>query len=160
MGFFLLLISTLVQVSTEEIIFRGWFLPVLNVKLGVVKAIIISSIVFGLIHACTNLSFLAVFNLTLYGTFLALYAILDNSIWGVCAWHTFWNWSERTLFGLIENGASKGDGFLLNAKITGNKFLTGGEAGSNGSFFLTIILLIGIFYLTFKLNKKELLKLY
>ena len=39
-------------------------------------------------------------NLSLFGAFLALYALAEGGLWGACAWHTCWNWTDGHLFGL------------------------------------------------------------
>ncbi len=147
LGLLLLLIGRLVQASSEEIVFRGWLLPILYNKWGLFSGIAISSLIFGLIHVFNNPSALAIFNLCLYGFFLALYAVREGSIWGVCAWHTVWNWAEVNIFGFSTSGDSAGEGLLFSTNFTGEDLFTGGSLGTNGSLFLTIILLIGILIL-------------
>ena len=38
-----------------------------------------------------NATALGLLNLSLFGTFLALYALAEGGLWGACAWHTLWN---------------------------------------------------------------------
>ena len=104
----------------------------------------------------TNPTIMAVINLTMYGIFLAYYALNDGSIWGACAWHALWNWTEGHLFGIIENGEGSRNGLLCNIELNGNKWLTGGDFGTNSSLILTFVLFIGISFqlLKFKKSKK------
>jgi membrane protease YdiL (CAAX protease family) len=67
--------------------------------------VIVSSLLFGLAHGLNpHVTALGVINLTLFGGFLALYALREGGLWGACAWHMAWNWTESDLFGLSGSG--------------------------------------------------------
>ncbi len=149
----LILLSYFVQGSTEEIVFRGWLLPVLAKKLHPWLAIMLSSIMFALLHALNdNITIFAIINLLLFGIFISLLALRQASIIGVCIWHAMWNWLQGNFFGLQVSGNQEGIS-ILNFKETGEDWITGGEFGPEGGFVITIILLLGIGIL-FIINRK------
>jgi membrane protease YdiL (CAAX protease family) len=139
----LILISYLIQGSTEEIVFRGWLLPILGTQLKPWLAILISSILFALLHSLNdNITIIAIVNLTLFGVFISLFALRQGSIWGVCSWHAIWNWLQGNFYGLEVSG-NKENITIFNLKETGPDWLTGGNFGPEGGLIVTLILLIG-----------------
>jgi membrane protease YdiL (CAAX protease family) len=140
----LLLVGYVIQGSTEEIVFRGWLLPTLGVSLKPWLAILISSLLFALLHGANdNITLFAIVNLILFGVFISLFALREGSIWGVCAWHAIWNWLQGNFYGLEVSGRKESIA-LLNLQETGPDWVTGGKFGPEGGFIVTIILLLGI----------------
>lgn len=140
----LLLVGYVIQGSTEEIVFRGWLLPTLGVSIKPWIAILISSLLFALLHGANdNITLFAIVNLILFGVFISLFALREGSIWGVCAWHAIWNWLQGNFYGLEVSGRKESIS-LLNLQETGPDWLTGGKFGPEGGFVVTIILLLGI----------------
>ncbi len=84
---------------------------------------------------------------------MAIYAVLSNSLWSVCAWHTLWNWSSGHLIGFIDSSDATATGLLFNLKLNGLPFLTGGEFGTDNSFFLTVVLLCGVLLMAWRLSR-------
>lgn len=149
----LILLSYLIQGSTEEIVFRGWLLPILGVKLNPFIAVLISSILFAMLHGLNdNITILALVNLLLFGIFISLFALRQGSIWGVCAWHAIWNWLQGNFYGLEVSGNQENIS-IIDLKETGSDWITGGKFGPEGGFIVTIILLLGIVILFFIKNK-------
>jgi uncharacterized protein len=104
-GGLLALVGTTVQASGEEVLFRGWLFATLGARYPPSIAVTVSSLLFGLAHVLNpNATLLGLANLTLFGAFLALFALAEGGLWGACAWHTIWNWSESHLFGLRGSG--------------------------------------------------------
>lgn len=152
----LILFAYLIQGSTEEIVFRGWLMPIIGIKYSPWVGIIVSSILFALLHGANdNITFLSILNLFLFGIFIALFAIRQGSIWGVCAWHAIWNWMQGNFYGLEVSGNSDSP-TLLNFKEIGPDWITGGNFGPEGGIIVTSILLLGSFLLLkLKQNKHE-----
>jgi uncharacterized protein len=151
----LILTSYLVQGSTEEIVFRGWLLPIIGIKLNPWIAILISSILFALLHGLNdNITILALVNLLLFGIFISLFALRQGSIWGVCAWHAIWNWLQGNFYGLEVSGNQENI-TVIDLKETGSDWITGGKFGPEGGFIVTIILLLGIAILFIIKNKSS-----
>ena len=82
----------IVQSASEEIFFRGFLMPSIGTRIGVVWGVLISSFVFALAHifnpGMTVTGFIAVFFI---GLFLALYILRTGSLLGACAVHAAWN---------------------------------------------------------------------
>ena len=136
------------QGSAEELLCRGWLLQTAGVRYGVPVGVLFSSLVFALIHLINNaaLSVLGFFNLLLAGVFFALYALNEGSLWGVCALHAAYNWSEANLFGFDFYGEEPPGGVLVNLRETGPDVVTGGSVGigAAGGLLNTVVLLLGL----------------
>jgi membrane protease YdiL (CAAX protease family) len=144
-GGLLALLGTFVQSSGEEVLFRGWLLPTIGSRYGPWIGVAVSSLSFGLAHALNpNVTLLGLTNLSLFGAFLALYAIAEGGLWGACAWHTLWNWTASNLFGLPDSGGPPHAALLLSIRPSGMNILTGGAFGPDGGLIETTVLLIGI----------------
>jgi hypothetical protein len=83
-------------------------------------------------------------NLGLYGLFAALYALREESLWGICAFHSIWNWAQGNLFGLEVSGQSVSGGMIFNLMESGPDWLTGGAFGPEGGLATTIVLLLSM----------------
>ncbi len=143
-GVFLSYLGWALQGPAEEIITRGWLLPVLGARYKPGFGIVISSLMFGLFHSLNaGFSLLALFNLVLFGLFAALYVLNDGSIWGVFGIHAAWNWAEGNVFGTLVSGLNEPGGQLLILRPIGPGWLTGAAFGPEGGLAVTTTLLIG-----------------
>jgi len=135
----------LIQGAAEEVLTRGWMLPTLAARYRPWLGILISSLFFAIMHGLNpNLSILAMINLALYGLFAALYALREESLWGICAFHSIWNWTQGNLFGLEVSGQGVSGGMIFNLMETGPDWLTGGAFGPEGGLATTIVLLLSM----------------
>ena len=149
-GVLIVLLGWIVQGAAEEVLTRGWMLPILSVRYKPWVGILVSSIFFAILHSLIpNLSLIAMLNLALFGLFAAFYALREGSIWGICALHTSWNWVQGNIFGLQVSGGELGGGSLLNLQETGPDWFTGGNFGPEGGLAVTIMLLVGILVIFF-----------
>ena len=140
----LVLIGWLVQGAAEEVITRGWLLPVIGARYKPVWGIVISSVIFSLFHLINpNLGAIAVLNLTLFGVFAALYALYEGGLWGVFSVHSAWNWAQGNVFGFEVSGGQASGGTLLNLMEVGPDFITGGAFGPEGGLSVTAVLVAG-----------------
>lgn len=142
----LTLIGWGIQASTEEFLARGWLLPVISKRTGKVwLGVLLSSLIFAALHLLNpNLSWVAVLNLVLVGIFLALWALWEGGIWGVCGFHISWNWAQGNLFGFEVSGQSVQGGILFNLMETGPGIITGDAFGPEAGLAVTAVLIIGI----------------
>jgi hypothetical protein len=116
--------------------------------------VIITSIVFSLMHSGNDgASIWSTLNIFLVAILLSLFVMKDGSIWGACGWHSAWNWTLGNVFGLSVSGTAE-KASLFNLNIVGNKLLSGGEFGVEGSIILTFILICIIFLFSFALLKR------
>lgn len=144
-GALLILAGWLVQGSAEELLTRGFLLPVLGIRWGTAVAVFISSLLFSALHLGNpNISGISLLNLTLFGVFAALYALAEGGLWGVYALHAIWNWAQGNLFGFAVSGLEIKSGILIDLHETGPDNLTGGVFGPEGGLVVTGVLLVGI----------------
>ncbi len=144
----------MVQGSSEETFMRGWLMGTTASRHGIVWAVVINAIVFGLMHL-GNITpspelFAGAGNVALFGVFISLYAARERSIWGVCGWHAAWNWLLGVGFGLEVSGLKlKVTPLVVDLKDAPGQpwWLSGGTWGPEASVFTTIVLLVGIIVL-------------
>jgi hypothetical protein len=155
-GVILLLLGWIVQGSAEEVVTRGYLLPVVGSRWGAPAGIIISSLVFAVWHLLNpNLSWLAVVNLVLFGVFASFYTLHEGGIWGVCALHTVWNWVQGNIFGFEVSGAAFGTSSLLKFQEAGPDWFTGGKFGPEGGLAITLVLVAGCLWLVIASARKR-----
>jgi len=144
-GIALLLAAFIVQSSAEEVLFRGWMLSALGAKFGTIAAMIVSSLVFTLLHFERHAPLLFFLNTFLFAVFACSWSLRTGNIWGAMGWHSAWNWLLGTGFGIVVTGLDTHMPALL-VKLTpvGPAWLTGGMQGSEGSIVCTVILTAGI----------------
>jgi len=148
----LFLFGYLVQCSTEEIVFRGWLMPVIGVRHSPLLGIIVSTLIFVTFHG--SLKPMVIFQLTLFSFFLVMYCLYEGGIWGICGWHTAWNWAQNNFFGVELTGHDSTSGTLFNLKASGPALLSGGGFGPEASIMGTVVLLAGIIVLYVLLKKQ------
>ncbi|WP_345323535.1 type II CAAX endopeptidase family protein [Candidatus Villigracilis proximus] len=144
-GVIIVLLGWIVQGGAEEVLIRGWVLPVIGARYKPWIGLLVSSLIFALLHGLNpGLSVIALINLALFGVFAGLYAMREGSMWGISALHSVWNWVQGNFFGFEVSGTNAGGGTLLNLKETGADWLTGGAFGPEGGLAVTIVLVIAI----------------
>lgn len=151
---FLMLIGYIIQGASEEIIFRGWQLQVIGARYKPWLGIVITSILFSLLHGMNSgVTLIAIVNILLFGVLLALFVLRQNSLWAACGWHSAWNWAMASIYGLEVSGTDK-IGSFLNLSTSGADYLSGGAFGPEASIITSIVLLIGIILIIFVKPKK------
>ncbi len=105
-----LFVGFMIQGGTEEVLVPGWLFQLITSRYGVLIGIVVNMLVFSLLHV-GNISFstelmIGLFNIVLVAIMLSLYAWKEGSLWGVCAWHSAWNWLLGVGFGLEVSGQS------------------------------------------------------
>lgn len=151
---FLISIGLLILVAfLEEIIFRGYVLKNLMLSFNNYFALIISSILFAVMHSLNpNLSWFSFFDLFLAGILLGISYIYTKSLWFPIALHFSWNFFQ-THFGFNVSGQDSYS--LIEIRIAENNILNGGDFGFEGSIFSTIIQFILIVCIVFYYERKK-----
>lgn len=156
LGIVLIVIGWLVQSVSEEIGIRGWLVPLLGARYNALISILITSITFGVLHlfvpTATVLSFA---NLILSGIFFALYAISEDSLWGVWGCHFGWNLALGNIYSFSVSGFSAANAAIFQIEVIGNNVLTGGLFGPEGGILATIAVSIGIIIFSVRIFKEE-----
>ncbi|KXK12410.1 MAG: abortive infection protein [Chloroflexi bacterium OLB14] len=155
-GVILVLIGWMIQGGAEEVLIRGWVLPVIGARYKAWLGLLISSLIFAILHGLNpNLSGIALINLALFGIFAGLYAMREGSMWGISALHSVWNWVQGNFFGFEVSGLQAQGGTLINLMETGDDWLTGGAFGPEGGVAVTVVLIIGILIVLFWKEKHQ-----
>lgn len=156
-GFVLLTIPFwLIQGGTEELITRGWLLPVMAEKSNKIIAIVVSSSLFGLLHIFNSgFTMFSLFNLILFGILETFYIIKTDNLWGATGIHGAWNFAQGNLFGVLVSGSTAGSSLLQFVPGNGLEWLTGGSFGAEGSAACTLVMLVTILILAYQLKKSD-----
>lgn len=135
-----------VQGSTEEILTRGYLMQATVRRWGLVAGVAVQAVLFTLLHGLNpGTGVLPLVNLALVAVFLAGWALLEGGLWGVCAWHAVWNWTQGNVWGLLVSGQPIDTSLLSTRPAAGSSvLLTGGGFGPEGSVTTTVVLLAGI----------------
>ncbi len=137
---FLVLPAWLFQSSIEELVMRGWLMPVIAVRKSPFWGVLISSSVFAVLHLLNpNISILAVVNLVVAGLLFALVALWEGGLWGACGLHAAWNWTQGSLLGFSVSGFQFSGPALFHLGAQGSSLLSGGAFGPEGSLFTTLV---------------------
>lgn len=131
----------LVQGMSEEFIFRGYLMNTLGGRHNPWIAVIVSSAAFSLAHLLNpGFSFLVFINLSLFGVFAGLYMIAFDDIWGACAIHSIWNFTQGSIYGISVSGTGENESIFRTTAVSSSVLLTGGDFGIEGSIITTIVL--------------------
>jgi membrane protease YdiL (CAAX protease family) len=138
------LVTYFVQGPAEEVLFRGWLLPVIGARYRPWIGVLVSSLIFSLAHAGTHgITLLGFLNLFLFGVFAAVYALAEGGVWGPGAWHAVWNWAMGDLLGFATDGTPH-TGLLSSVRADGPEIISGGAFGLEGGLACTAVFLIAI----------------
>jgi membrane protease YdiL (CAAX protease family) len=153
---FYFFLFTIVSLN-EEIAIRGYILHNLSSSFNKYVALIISSLVFMIMHLGNpNIGILPLVNLFLAGIFLGIYTIHKNNLWFPIGAHLTWNYLQGPIFGFEVSGNKINS--LFEQKPNGHELLTGGNFGFEGSIILTLFLMISIFYMDGYFQKPNIFK--
>lgn len=142
-GILIILLGWIVQGAAEEVLTRGFLLPVTGIRFGTVAGIILSSLLFALFHVLNpHVNLIPLLNVFLFGVFAALYAIYEGGLWGILAIHSAWNWAQGNLYGLEVSGMEQNVDTLLDLEEVGPDWLTGGTFGPEGGLAVSLVLVM------------------
>ncbi len=127
----------------EEILFRGILFRLIELRFGSIIAIIMSAVIFGLMHlANKNSSLYSAVSIAIQaGILLAAAYIYSKNLWLPIFLHFAWNFAEAGIFGAVISG-NQIDESLFTSKFSGSMRLTGGSFGPENSLQATIFCLI------------------
>ncbi|MGA8942818.1 MAG: type II CAAX endopeptidase family protein [Thermoactinomyces sp.] len=137
---FVSFLSFAVQGAAEEIVVRGWLLPVMAARSPLWIAVSVSMLFFAALHLLNNeITLLSFFNIMLFGLFAVGHVLNEGSLWGICAIHSVWNWAQGSIYGFAISGLRLTDSFLKPI-VHGPDLIHGGPFGIEGSIFTSIVL--------------------
>lgn len=136
-----LLVVFIIQGSTEEIVFRGYMMPVAARQLPIWVAIAGPSVIFMLMHPGAGV--VGTVNLLLYAVFACLLALQQGSLWMICGFHAGWNFFQGNVFGVPVSGNPEPTSFFTFGPTPGSRELvSGGDFGIEASLVGTALLVI------------------
>lgn len=151
----LILIGWVIQSGAEELLLRGYMLQTITVKSDLYKGVVISSVVFALLHIGNNgVTVVSMMNILLCGVALCMLCILQESIWGACGFHAAWNLMQGNVFGISVSGSSTQESLWLTQRHA-DTIWNGGVFGIEGSLLTTLFLVLMITVLVVWINRKN-----
>jgi len=152
-----ILVYSIVAIA-EEAIFRGYILRNFMISFNKYIALIISSLLFSLVHGFNpNIDLFSFFNLFLAGILLGISYIYTKNLWFPIALHLSWNLFQ-TLLGFNVSGRDYYS--LVEFKIIEKNILNGGDFGFESSILSIIFQIIFIVMIWFYHKQKPFLNKY
>jgi len=123
----------------EELFFRGYLFDNMVAGMGVSLAILVSCVLYGLVHALNpNAGVLSSCIIVVFG-FLRLFGLLTTKqLWLSMGMHMGWNFFQGAVFGFAASGRATFR--LIEHTTSGPAWLTGGNFGPEGSVLMLPIL--------------------
>jgi membrane protease YdiL (CAAX protease family) len=141
----------------EELLSRGYHLQNIAEGLTLPMGILISSLIFALLHLGNPFSSLSSFiGLLAAGYFLAFAWVRTRQLWLPIGLHIGWNFFEGNIFGFPVSGT---DTFkLIRHEVTGPKLITGGDFGPEAGLIVLPAMLLGTYLIYLYTNREEIPK--
>lgn len=124
----------------EELLFRGVLFRSVEGMAGSWIAIMVSSLVFGILHLINPDATVAgaIYIAIEAGLLLAAAYLITRRLWMAIGYHMVWNYVQSAVFSGIVSGSVAQPG-LLQVKIDGPRFYTGGSFGMEQSVFALVL---------------------
>jgi membrane protease YdiL (CAAX protease family) len=139
------LVGFIIQGMSEEVLLRGYFMVSVASKYSILLAVISNSLIFALLHIFNNgIALLPLINLVLFGIFASIYTLKMDSIWGISAIHTTWNFAQGNIFGIKVSGINAQVSLFSFKSSEAGKIINGGSFGLEGGLAVTTVLILSI----------------
>lgn len=118
----------------EEVFFRGVVFRLFWIRWGITVALVVSALVFGLVHLINPVASLwgAIAIAVEAGLLLGAVYLATGSLWAAIGLHFGWNVATVAIFGTVTSGREARDP-LVTAVTTGPDWLSGGRFGPEAS---------------------------
>src|SRR5205085_67341 len=131
----------------EELFIRGYVFSVLRRTAGWRMALIVTSVIFGLLHAWNpGADAEAILAVIVAGFFLGAILLATRSLYAAGVAHFAWNWVMAGALHIAVSGIPSPDVDYRTVE-TGPDWLTGGPWGPEGGLAAVGLMFVGIFYL-------------
>lgn len=140
--------------ACEEILFRGVIFRMIEGKWGLGTALIVSALLFGIMHifnpgsslwSCIAIAIEA-------GLLLGMAYKVSGTLWFPVGIHWAWNYFEGPVLGFLVSGSESGMP-LLKSVVTGNNMISGGKFGPEASVITVLLGLVTSCYFYWKYRK-------
>ncbi|OWZ83563.1 CPBP family intramembrane glutamic endopeptidase [Natranaerobius trueperi] len=130
----------------EELFARGYCMTVITKERGMALAVVISSIIFAILHIGNpNLTLIGILNIFLVGLLFAAMFFFTDNLWMPIGYHLTWNFFQGNIFGFSVSGLPVQG--LFSIEYVGNNIFTGGAFGIEGGLVTTFVIISGFFVL-------------
>lgn len=137
------LVGFIIQGMSEEVFLRGYFMISVASKNSILLAVLSNSMLFALLHIFNNgIDLLSFINIILFGLFASIYVLKTDSIWGICALHTTWNFTQGNIFGIKVSGIDAQVSLFSFVSNEAGSIINGGAFGLEGGLAVTTVLVI------------------
>jgi membrane protease YdiL (CAAX protease family) len=128
----------------EELVFRGYILQNMAEGMGMRTAIILSCLLYGLVHSLNpNAGLLSTAIIVMFA-YLRIYGYLGTGqLWLSIGMHTGWNFFQATVFGFAASGHAE-DKTLITHDAQAPDWLSGGDFGPEASVLMIPIVLAAL----------------
>ncbi len=144
----------------EELFFRGAVFRIIEEWLGSWVSLLVSSLVFGLVHLFNPAGTItgAIFISIEAGLLLAAAYMLTRRLWLSIGFHMSWNYTQSAIFsGIVSGGVA--DPGLIRSNIKGPEVLTGGSFGLESSVIAFLLCtLTGVILLVMAIRRGNIVK--
>ncbi|MDR0725185.1 MAG: CPBP family intramembrane metalloprotease [Prevotellaceae bacterium] len=138
----------------EEILMRGYILNNFLQSMNKYLALVLSSLIFSILHLLNpNFDLVSFISILLAGILLGISYIYTKSLWFPIVLHFSWNFFQGTIFGFKVSGKSIYS--VINQEPVGNNILNGGEFGFEGSILSQIFIVIAILLIWWFMRKSK-----
>lgn len=145
-----------IQSSAEEMLDRGYVFFNLRSRYGFVKALVINSVVFSLMHLTNDgITLISIINIVLIGVFFTFAVHYLDSLWFAMANHAAWNFTQNFVYGLPNSGLPAENSLIkVNSATHGVFYDT--TFGIEGTIVATVVVLCATILLYLYAKKKTL----
>jgi hypothetical protein len=128
----------------EELVFRGYILQNMAEGMGMRTAIILSCLLYGLVHSLNpNAGLLSTAIIVMFA-YLRIYGYLGTGqLWLSIGMHTGWNFFQATVFGFAASGHAE-DQTLITHDAQAPDWLSGGDFGPEATVLTIPIVLAAL----------------
>lgn len=141
----------------EEFLFRGYPQFTLATGIGFWPAAIVLSGMFWWGHMGNpGETWVGGLSVALYAIAMCVALRLTGNLWFAIGMHAAGDWAETYFFGVPDSGMTA-HGHLLNTALSGNKWMSGGTVGPEGSVveLLIVTAVIGLLFVRFRQKPEQ-----
>ena len=140
----------------EELLFRGYLMPLFSKVIGIKFTIILLSFLFTCIHLLNpNLNIIGLVNVFLAGVTFSLIYYYTGNLWIVGAMHTFWNFILGFIVGSQVSGIDTYNSIFFSIPVWNKDLISGGEFGFEASIIETILELSISLFVIYLIKKEK-----
>ncbi|UCH62405.1 MAG: CPBP family intramembrane metalloprotease [Fidelibacterota bacterium] len=139
---------------SEELGFRGYILQNLGEGIGIVWAVVVSCLLYGLMHMINpNSTMLSGLLIAMIGFLRILGWLRTGQLWLSMGMHAGWNFFQGPIFGFSISGYSTDS--LIKHSLSGPDWVTGGSFGPEAGIVVVPVVLLGLLAMVLWTSRRE-----